>query len=64
MFCEFCDVEKTPPVLRPGRMHTPVMCDNCWEVWARIRRIPIKVLNKIVISARSREYYVPRGERR
>ena len=42
--CKFCD--KPTPHLKTR------MCDNCWEVYHRIGSMPLKILNKIVMSAR------------
>ena len=54
MMCQFCGVQTGNGV---------TSCNNCHEVWLRVRKMPIKVLNKIVKSARSPKNYIPKGER-
>jgi hypothetical protein len=59
--CQFCDKPTTMTSTRMcdncvavhDRIRTR-MCDNCVAVHDRIRTMPIKVLNKIVKSARSK----------
>lgn len=40
--CQFCEL--------PTPMLGTRMCDNCWEVHARIRSMPSLVLSKILLS--------------
>jgi len=59
--CKFCGA----PLHGDIPEEEPDTCDRCWEVHKRIGLdMPIQVLNKIVRSAREKDYYRQQARKR